>query len=145
MITKLGSELIKEAFPLQAAMKGVQAGFGLFRKNIIPALSSMKSNVIPAFNTVKNVGSYYPGSAMSNIIPSLRAGGRVLTSMPEAQRQALAFGAKGLGVLGTGAVVGMAANAGNKDYKQKMQEINRFKQYQINPNIPQGDVADQNN
>ena len=153
MITKLGSDLVKAA----SILGNITSGIGLFSKNIGPALTTLKNTALPAAkrimgnvpNAINTATATFkndsmPSRGFSSPLKSLgdvgerfkrtyNAGSRVLGNnvslgLTDPQSQALSMGMKGAGILGLGAY---AANKGNKDYKQTMSDLDRFKQYQL--------------
>ena len=123
MITKIGTDFTKEALNLG----GFTQGFNNFKGNFPGAIKSIRKNFRPAMT---NMGT--------QIGSTLTTGRQALGAMSPEQKQALSFGAKGLGALGTAGVIGYGIHAGNKDYNDR-------KRYQVNPNIPSNDIAGQGN
>jgi hypothetical protein len=122
-LTKLGTTILKEAGMLGSAMG---------------ALSNFKSNIIPALKTVAQATpdtlrvfgrSLSGGAGKTNILNSFGNAARSMqASIRPSQLQALSTGAKGLATAGA---IGYGLTSGNKDYKNTMQDITKWKQYKM--------------
>lgn len=134
-LTKLGSDLIKQAFfNPSLAIKGIGAGFNLFKKNIVPALQTVRTNLPKAYVAGRNSITGAAGTPrylnkFRNVGPAFNNAGKALKSgLSTDQIKALSYGAKGVGIAGA---VGIGAHMGNKDYKNTMADLNKWKQYRL--------------
>lgn len=137
-LTKLGSETLEKI----ALFPNLTAGFRNFKGNIGGAFGSLGTGFKPAWSAGVTSAKQSPSLLKTPLSFFSGFGSTIGKNLTPEQTAALKFGGKSIGTLGGLGFMGYMANSGNKDYNEKMNNIRRWRQYQINPNIPSNDVTE---